>query len=172
MSNFWSTQDNSPIVSDGSFNASGSGLALIPGGTDLLVYPDECKWETYLGERFIKIRWDVLSPMQYKGRKVFQKIRVEDEDSDKRDKAMRMLSAIDANAGGKLLASGVEPTDEAMMMCLSNKQMIVKVEEWEMNGKKGNWVCAVSKYTPGGASKVSETPPTPKMEVADEDVPF
>lgn len=151
----------------GSFEMGGGAIEPIPDNTDVLAAPDEVKWDSYEGDQYISIRWTILKPSEYANRKIFQKVRVFDTDSKKADKAKRMLAAIDANAGGMLRASGVQPTDELLTKALTNKQMIIKLMVWEMNDKSGNWVAAVSPKT--GADV-----PMPQKKKDDdfEDVPF
>ena len=116
--------------------------------------------------------------MEYKNRKIFHKLWVSDEDPrakdpvKKRDKAIRMLAAVDTNAGGKLLASGKKPTDEMMSATLVNKPMTIKVMMWEQQKQdgsmgRGNWIAAVA---PRGGKAAA---PAPKPAVTeDEDAPF
>ena len=72
----------------------------------------------------------------------------------KRDKARRMLAAIDTNAGGQLLKAG-QPTDETLALNLVGKPMVIKCMIWSMPDRErpgevieGNWIAAV-----GPASK-------------------
>lgn len=53
-----------------------------------------------------------------------------------RDNAITMLAAIDANAGGKLMASGKEPTDFAIASALANRPMILLLRVWESEDKQ------------------------------------
>lgn len=164
---FWTTSDNAGIPSDGKFEVGGG--EPIPANTSVLACPDEAKWDNFNGDYFINLRWNILQPEAYKGRKVFQKIRVEDADSKKRDKALRMLAAIDANAGGKLMASGQKPTDIDLVQNLANKPMVIKLQIWETDdGKKGNWVSAVS---PRNAQTGQPPAPNNKPD-GDEEIPF
>lgn len=145
---FWTTSDNTAINASGAFEVGGGGEP-IPANTSVLACPDEAKWDSYEGDYYISLRWNILEPAAYKGRKVFHKLRVESADSKKKDKALRMLAAIDANAGGKLASSGQKPSDIDLMQNLVNKPMVLKLQIWEVddgNGgtKKGNWVSAVS----------------------------
>ena len=162
MSDFWNLSDGEDVketAGTGEFDAGGGNLLPIPGETNVLAAIDEAKWDkNENGDRFISLRWNVLAPDDYKGRKVFQKLWVLDADprakadkvAAKRDKAKKMLAAIDTNAGGKLLAKPVMPTDEALTLHLTNKPMVVKVMLWsmkdQMTGKmmRGNWVGAVA----------------------------
>lgn len=155
---FWDLSDNSNAKDTGSSFESSSNMEPIPAGTGVLAAPDEAAWAEYQGDEYISIRWVVLAPDEYKNRKVFQKIRVFESDAKKRDKAKRMLAAIDANAGGKLTASGERPTDESLARCLVNKPMQLRLEVWESDGKSGNWVAAVAPKTapsaqPGSAAQ-------------------
>lgn len=169
---------NEPV--SGNFE-SGSAEPL-PDNTDVLAAPDEAKWDEYDNDKYISLRWSVIAPKEYKGRKVFQKIRVASDDPKKAEKAKRMLAAIDANAGGKLMKANEEPTDKSLTMALVNKPMVLKVKVWEIPAeqssdgqeRQGNWIAAVS---PRKGSEPVEPVAEPKQEApADEefedDVPF
>ena len=160
---FFSTSDGQQITSTGVADMSES-MEPIPAKTRLLATIDEAKWDQYEGQHYISLRWAVIDPSQYKNRKIFHKLKVEDVDSGKRDKALRMLAAIDANAGGKLQAAGIKPTSELMMMHLSSRPMFIEVEVWEMNGKSGNWVSKV-------APRAAVAPQAPAADNFD-DIPF
>lgn len=159
---FWTKEQQQSA--SGSFEMGGG--SLIPENTNLLAAIDEIGWRTYEGDRYINARWVVLDG-DYKGRKVFHKIKVEDGDEAKADRAKRMLLAIDANAGGKLAKLTQEPSDQDLMGALLNKPMVIKVGIWETNnGKSGNWVMAVS---PSGGAK---TATAVRQAPADDDIPF
>ena len=140
---FFDLSDNSAVSTDGKF-AVETGSVIIPNDTTCLAMIDEAGWAEYEGDEYINLRWIIAEPKQYANRKVFQKVRVHDADTKKADKAKKMLAAIDANAGGKLVASGEEPTDMALTKALIDKPMLIKVMEWELNDRKGNWVSAVA----------------------------
>lgn len=161
MSDFWNLSDGEDVsqTSTGEHDAGGGNLEPIPAETSVLAAIDEAKWDKdQQGNRFISLRWSVLRPDEFENRKVFQKLWVLDADprakpekvAQKRDKAKRMLGAIDANAGGKLLAKPVMPTDEALTLHLTNKPMVIKLMVWSMKDQmtgevaRGNWVGAVS----------------------------
>lgn len=174
-----STGENVAANATGSFSAGGGDFAPIPKDTRVLAMCDEAKISEYEGDRYINLKWTIAQPAAHKGRVIFQKIRCWEMDSQKRDKALRMLAAIDANAGGKLAASGAEPTDLSLQTSLTAKPMVLKLGVWDMNGKQGNWVQEVSKHTPNGA--VAQPAPVQKPEpqptaatgaLMDEDIPF
>jgi hypothetical protein len=162
MNDFWNLSDGDDVketAGSGEFDAGGGNLLPIPAETSVMAAIDEAKWDKDQdGNRFISLRWTVLAPEDYKNRKVYQKLWVTDADprtkadkvAAKRDKAKKMLGAIDTNCGGKLLAKGVEPTDESLTACLTNKPMVVKVMIWKMRDRqtdemmRGNWVGAVA----------------------------
>jgi hypothetical protein len=166
---FWGLSEGGSAADNasGEFDAGGGNMQPIPSDTNVLAAIDEAKWsKNQKGDEFISLRWSVMQPEEFENRKVFQKLWVTDFDPNigvdkaiaKRDKAKKMLAAIDSNAGGKLLAKPIMPTDESMTLHLTNKPMIIKVMVWEMTDRmtgdvaRGNWVGAVSSKA---ASKVS-----------------
>ena len=161
---FFTLSNNQGVETDGNFEMGGG--APIPNNTNCKACIDEIGWDQWEGEEYIKARWTVLDG-EYQNRKVFQKIKVNESDVSKRDKAIRMLAAIDANCGGKLMSAGTEPTDEELL-ALTNRPMVIKVMTWEINGKSGNWIAAVSSLQAQAAAPVQNGKP----EITDEDVPF
>lgn len=155
---FFLTSDNKPIETTGEMEMGG-GSEPIPEGTQLKVAMDEIKWDEFEEDQFINARWTVIDG-DYKNRKVFHKIRVMDKDSKKKDKALRMLAAIDANAGGHIAKLGTSPNDMELASALLNKPMAIKVGVWEMNDRKGNWVMSVSPLNakPAPTPSASSTP--------------
>lgn len=184
---FWSTSTAAPLDTTGTAEVGGGDLEPIPSKTVVRVIATEATWEANRdndiaekGGRHIKIRWDVIDG-EYKKRVVFQKIWAEHTDAKKRDKAIQMLAAIDANAGGKLLASGAEPTDMTMMQHLCNKPMLIRVMVWETENNegetiRGNWVngvynaAAMQPGKPAAAPKPAAKPAG--FEDFDDDIPF
>jgi len=141
MANFWDDVEKSVT---GKFESGGGSFALIPDNTNLIAAINTAEWKEFQGDEYINIRWDVLAPYEYKNRVLFQKIKVYDTDEKKANKAKRMLSAIDTNAGGKLAMLKEAPTDSQLLKALQNKVMVIKVFTWDMGEKSGNWVGAVS----------------------------
>jgi hypothetical protein len=166
---FFSTSDGQEIKADGKYESGGGDLPPIPKGTQVLAGIDQAKWSEFEGDRFIDLRWNIVRPEEFANRKIFQKVRVNDASTNKKDRALRMLAAIDSNAGGKLVAAGCEPTDESLLSSLANRPMVLKLEVWEIekddNGipvppaerKKGNWVSQVGPHT----KKASDAPVNP-----------
>lgn len=165
--------DPSETPTDGSFDAGGGDMEPIPAKTQVLAAPDEAKWDERNDEEFISIRWAVMAPEEYKNRKVFQKVRVLDSDPKKAEKAKRMLAAIDANAGGKLMKANKMPTDKDLTVALCNKPMVLMLQVWELETDdggtmSGNWVSKVSPRK-GGPAKAEKKEPEPEQKASDED---
>ena len=188
-------------MSDGESAATGEkeyeqetgNLDPIPDGSSVLAIIDEAKWGETRDEHaeFVSLRWSVMEPAEYANRKVFQKLWVTDDDPNvsdaakmdrKRDKAKRMLAAIDANAGGKLARKAARPTDDDLALALTNKPMIIKCMVWEMtdrqtgNTNSGNWIAAVAPKSKGVDVKEAKASPAkkpaPQNNVDDDDIPF
>lgn len=168
MSNFWETSDGKAVEKK-TEHESGGAFELIPDGTKLLAFIDEAGWKAGFdhGPDVIKLRWTVLAPGDYKGRKVFQNVKVNDSNPTTADNAKRMLMAIDQNAGGALSKLTAEPQDNQLMAALVNKPMVIRMAVWSMNDKEGNWVSAVSphKKAAGQTAAKAESPkPEPTLE--------
>lgn len=188
---FWATSsgDNAAEKATTEFDAGG-GFEIIPDGSTVMAAVDTVQWEQDKSfNRYINIKWKVSAPEQLAGRVTFQKLWVADADpraatpekaQSKRDKALRMLAAIDANAGGRLAKKGTEPTDDELTLALVNKPMVITVKVWEMGDGVGNWVAAVHPRTK--ELKIGETaPPKPSASNStsgglgadmDDDIPF
>lgn len=166
---FWNTSDGNDVTDSVEKEYDGGGFPIIPEKTNCLALLHSAAWDkNQQGDRYIKIRWDIQKHEAYKGFVIFQKLWVKDDDpyakdpSKKRDGALRMLAAIDANAGGKLARAGREPDDDDLAMALTNKTMMVKVMVWEIDGKEGNWISAVGPK--GGAMSVTEPEEAPRAK--------
>lgn len=153
MSNFWADSTGANVAEDASkeFDVGGGDFEIIPAKTKALASVSSAAWsKDNDGNRYVNIQWSLLKHDDYAGRRIFQKIWCGDDDprakdpAKKRDKALRMLATIDANAGGKLAKAGREPDDDDLALALTNKQMGITIMVWEMDGKEGNWVSAVA----------------------------
>jgi hypothetical protein len=190
---FWNLSDGGSAADTGAdYEIPGGNLDPIPDGSSVLAMIDEAKWDDKDGADYISLRWSVLSPDEYKNRKVFQKLWVTDDDpsakdedkaAKKRDKARRMLAAIDANAGGKLTKKEGIPTDETLTVCLTNKPMIIRVAVWAIKDREtgdtisGNWVQAVAPKSKGidvkpATAPKAQTRGAQSAGVEDDEIPF
>lgn len=175
---FFNTSDNQSIVATTEFESNNS-FNPIPAGTTVTASIEQAGWEEYEGEWTIKLTWVVLSG-EYQNRKIFQKVRVEDMDAKKRDKALKMLAAIDANCGGTLMASNKRPESNDLLS-LCSRPMSIKLMVWEMNERSGNWVAAVGSANAPRQAPVQQQTGEKQPPVAtaggggggfDEDIPF
>ena len=165
---FWQTSEGKSATDTTGKFESGGGIALIPENTTCLAMITEANIANYEGNEYINLAWTVNKPDAYKNRKVFQKVRIFDAETKKRDKALNMLAAIDKNAGGKLSKSDSAPTNETLFF-LMQKPMLIKVMIWEINDKTGNWVAAVS---PRSVEEPVQVAPKAVSEIIDGDIPF
>ena len=176
MADFWELSDGDDVAKTGNkFETGGGNLDPIPDKTDCVAVIDEAKIENNQnGLKYISLRWSVVAPADYKNRKVFQKLWVFDQDPQaknpviKQDKAKKMLFAIDNNSGGKLKASGKEPTSELLQASVMNKPMQIKINLMKRDDGTGmNWISSVSPR--GGAAAAA---PKAVAVTEDDEVPF
>lgn len=195
MSNFWTTSDGKDVTEDAEkeYSVGGGSFDIIPDKTNCLALVKNAAWtEDRDNNRYINVQWSIVKPEAFANQNVWQKLWVKDDDpraakpAQKRDKALKMLSTIDANAGGKLAKAGREPDDDDLALALTNKQMGITVMVWENDQKEpgGNWVSAVwgkgtkeisdaKKAVPraasgGGGSQARR----PVDDLDDDDIPF
>jgi hypothetical protein len=192
---FWDLDDGtSAVTGEKEYVQDTGNFDPIPDGSNVMAVIDEAKWDTVRNgnEEFISLRWSVEAPEQFLNRKIFQKLWVTDDDPNakdaakakaKRDKAKRMLAAIDANCGGKLAKTPRKPTNDDLALALTMKPMVIKCMVWEMkdgDGKtnSGNWISAVFPKSKGVEVKESATPKKPETKAGgfaddlDDDIPF
>lgn len=141
---------------------SGPSIEIIPKGTQCLAYIEDAGLEHSRegDEQYINLKWRVMKPAEINNRVLYQKLRIWDENSNKRNRAKRMLEAIDQNSGGVIAAQDKEPDDALLSKALLNKPMLVKLEVWEIDGKSGNWICAIAPKPTGDLPPMPA--PTPK----------
>lgn len=196
---FWDLDDGtSAATGEKEYEQPTGNLSPIPDGSNVLAVVDDAKWDMTREQdaEFISLRWSVIEPAEYANRKIFQKLWVSDDDPNakdadkakaKRDKAKRMLAAIDANCGGKLAKTPRKPTADDLALALTNKPMVIKCMVWEMtdrDGKSnsGNWISAVFSKAKGVSVAAAAAPakaarkPEPARSFADnlddDEVPF
>lgn len=186
---FWNmSSGDTANTGDTEFDAGGGNLAPIPDGSNVMALIDEAKWDTnYTNEEYISLRWSVTEPAEYKNRKIFQKLWVTDADPNaknedaadkKRDKALRMLAAIDANCGGKLSRKAGRPSDDDLTLALTNRLMVIKCMTWSIKTetgdvKEGNWIAAVAPKTKDiSVAKAPTKAKAPAASDLEDDVPF
>lgn len=145
---FWKLSDGTHLEKQESFDSDA--IELIPDNTKCIAGIDDVAWgvmksndDNTITEDYISITWRLIEPKEYRNQCVFQKIKVYNEKEKTKDRALRMLSAIDTIAGGKLQKIDEMPSDRQLKSALESKRMCITVREWDFDGKKGNWVSAV-----------------------------
>lgn len=156
---FWELSDNTTVSASTEYEAPSGGGEPLPNNTDVLGFIDQIGWakDRPDGAKPIEYRVCVVKPEAYKNRKLFFKLYPLGDNPNKKgdklkqdkDKSLRFLAAIDANAGGNLLTGNGAPADEDLQRCLMQKMMTWKVGKYEMTGddgqpRSGNYLMAVS----------------------------
>lgn len=131
---------------------AGNGFELIPANTKALAMISNAEWrdaDQHNG-RYINLTWDIVEG-EFKGRKVFHKVKLFDADKAKVLRAQKMLIAIDANCKGVIAAAGVEPTLQGLQSLL-HSPMYILINVYtpkDPNAKPVNWIAAVSERKRG-----------------------
>lgn len=179
---FFTLSDGSRVGDEKEFSVGGFSDP-IPEDTDVLAEIMSIAWADpgeFIKQPSIAVTWGVLQPKEYRDRKLYQKLQVESPDAKKRDKALRMLAAIDANHGGKLAKLDASPTDQQLASALASKIMALKVgvfvDENKENDKGRNYIKAVSPrkgVVDEPASAVKKAAPAKKaVDLYSDDIPF
>jgi len=186
---FWNTSDGEVATDTGTEYEQSGGFVIIPDDSNVMAFINSAGWADDNGLRYVLLSWTIVKPQEVVGVKIPQKLWVQDDDprakdgKKKRDKALRMLAAIDANCGGRLSKLQAAPTDKQLLIALTNKEMVIKVKVWSMdgdNGKmEGNWIAGVFPKTKAVELKGEVTKAAPKPKPAadpfsdlDDDIPF
>ena len=197
MSDFWGLSDGSSATdTDENFELAGGNLEPIPEGSTVIAAVEAAAWKDDKdGNEFLEVKWRVAKPEAFANRVIYQKLWVTDADprakdeaaaKKKQDNARRLLSRIDAEAGGKLARKSGKPTDDELAVALQNKLMAIKVMVWAMKGNdgsdmSGNWIAAVMSKTkpveitsaaPPKAQAVKVQTSQGFVDDLDDDVPF
>jgi len=160
---FWELEDGSSVKDVGTdYEMPGGNFVTIPEGSSVKALIEMTGWKKHSDANpaeYVGITWSILEPDELKNRKINQKLWVDDMDPSvtdpdkarkKRDRARRMLAAIDANAGGKLTAKASRPTDEDLQRHLINKIMVISLgvvaykDRDSGSDRTSNWVRAIA----------------------------
>lgn len=173
---FWTLSTGEAVAQEKEFDMGGGDSQPIPDKTKAISFIEEAKETEYEGKKYYNVKWKVASG-DYKNRVTFQKIHAFDPDPIKRDKALKMLMAINMNCGGKLHLLESAPTDMDLMTNLCVKPMMVEYGVWELDdkSKSGNWIRGVSSAKGASSKPAAQKPaaasPEPDMSF-DDSVPF
>lgn len=155
-----------------------SSFEVIPDGTKALAVITNAEWReaNQHNERHVSLTWDIVEG-EFKGRKVFQKVKLFDKKETTRLNAQRMIIAIDANCKGAIAQAGVEPTAQGLASLL-HSPMYIMIKVYTPDNpeqKPHNWVCAVSERKCGAQQAQQTQTATKEPSVAfddSEDIPF
>ena len=137
---FWQSMSGTPI--DGSAEHSHTGsFKVIPDGTTAPGIITQAKMVSFDdGNKVYQITYKLVDG-EFKSSIVRQKINCFDHDPKKRDRAVNMLMRL-----YKLCnispTHGDAPTDMDLMH-LQNKVIGLKIQEWQQDGKEGNWISEI-----------------------------
>lgn len=162
---FWNSELGE--ISGTAEHAFKTAYALIPRGTMHLARIDEFSKQQFASDVYYSITWTITSG-EYMNRKVFQKVRVFDENPQRRHRALNMMKFIYMLFGIKP-ESNQEPGQHELNKFVS-KHAVIMVDQWqlEVNGEKkeGNFVSAIynkdemrkiEKPAPGSSNKFTDT---------------
>lgn len=180
MTDFWnlSTGGDATEEATTSYETASGSFEAFPEGTKLLAMVTDAEWRVneQSGLENLSLTWTVVKPEEVANRKVFQSLWLTDlqpeakDPEKKRDKARRMFAAIDANAGGKLARKPGKPDAEAILIALANKQMVIRLGEYEGRTRDGG--TTMRNYVQAVAPKTEETYlPPPKERPASRPAP-
>ena len=153
-------------------------FANIPAGSVISVINIGAEWREYEGVQSINLQWEITAPEALKGRKIFHGLKVYEKEFP-----VKMLAGIYYQALKKPYPYGGEfPNSTQLEADLRMKAMNLSVEEWEMNGKTGNWYNGVSAYDeksavvgnskPKAPQQQQSTQQHPNFDGVDDDIPF
>lgn len=163
---FFSLQDGKDARTNnsGAFALEGGGdFEPIPAKTKVKAVIEDIAWDENPsdfdndpGVAFIKVRWSVLSPSEYKNRKIFPKLWVSSvgqpsnkDPHGKRSRDIAMLAAINANCPGQPLSKLEHAPNDEDLRKLNGTICLLDLDVWESDksGKKGNWVRGIEAAT-------------------------
>lgn len=135
---FWQSElgeiDGTP---DSAFAQS---MVIIPDGTRATAKIEKFTNSTRDGQSLLNIQWRLIDG-DFKNRIVFQKIHVFDGEPKKRHRALNMLKLIYGLCGIKPVSADA-PSD-AFLAQFHGRMAGIVIQEWQANGKGGNWVSEV-----------------------------
>lgn len=189
---FWDLSTGETTKAETDYEAPGGGdFEPIPHLTDVMGFIDQIGWASGRpdGASPIEYRISIVKPDAYKNRKLFFKLwpmgdnpnKEGDKQKKEADKSKRILAAIDANAGGHLIAINGKPTDEDLQSAIMQKMMVFKIGMYDMakndgsgERNKGNYLLGVSPKSKGVAEIAAVNPAQAATSTAvdDDEIPF
>lgn len=172
------------------FEASGS-FELLPENTNFLAAIEQISnKQSGYGKSIINAKWRVIKPEKFANRVFFQNLKVFDADANKASKARQMLSAMAANAGGRLFTemqsrNEQSPSDQSLQT-MTNFPMVVQLGIWHIKAeeaqdgvaREGNFLRKVSPVNRAAQTtnpqQQGHQPQTmqPVAQMIDSEIPF
>lgn len=186
MTNMWDQIDENKVTGE---YVQSSNFDPMPEGTRVLATLEEIKLDSFGGSdhEHINIKWAVDAPEEYNKRKFFQTIYINGSDPTGQyydaskhkknvDDANIMLANIDKNAGGKMRAGRLDPTDDNLKNCLIGAQMMVTLGITKNGKQTVRGVSQNDRLVVETKPKVNPVAKTPANQVddsyIDDDIPF
>lgn len=168
---FWNTSDGSNAAQNAeAVYVAPSGSDPLPDDAQVVFAIEDVSVKTFDdGGKSIGFMCRANAPQEYANRVFFVNLKPWDHDTSKRDKALRMLAAIDKNCGGRLAASGQEPTTESLQQALLNRPMIGKLGMYDFEGDQGkritgNYFKGVAPVNRSAQAAPAKAQPKPKPQ--------
>lgn len=138
---FWQSPINKPITGLAEDSHVGS-FDLIPDGTTALAMIKlfELKPEFNDYPAFFQITWKIIDG-EFKNREVRQKIKAFDNDPEKVHTALNMMKRVYDLCEYKPSHANL-PTNQDLAN-MHGKSLGIKIQEWDFNGKQGNFISEV-----------------------------
>lgn len=175
---FWDSRTGAPLtgLADDAFAGS---FSIIPDGTTSTAMIKSFEQKEFDGDKFYQITWKIVSTA-FKGQEVRQKIAAFDTKPEKAQRALNMLMMIYKLCAHTPTHSNAPTTDDLKPMC--GKVFGIKIQEWALNGKEGNFVSEVhaadAEFKPEVGVKQERVVSVPARNTdaellnLDEDLPF
>lgn len=151
---FFSTQDGKDVRQDANGSYETPSTELIPKDARVKAVIDEIEWSAVpdesdndAGVAYINVRYSILAPEEFKGRKIFQKLFVSSvgkpsakDAQKKRTNDLTLLAAINVNSNGQPLNNCTSAPTDAELSTLIGTILLLQLDVWEIGDRKGNWI--------------------------------
>ena len=173
---FWESKTGAPLTGSAE-DAFTSSFTIIPDGTTASAMIKAFEIKQFGEEAFYQITWKIVSD-QFKNQEVRQKLNTFDVKPEKAQRALNMMMLIYKLFDHKPTHNNAPTNDD--LKPLTGKVAVIKIQEWALNGKEGNFVSEVHKlnaeFKPEIGVKLEKVnvPPAKHTdaELLDLDVPF
>ena len=175
---FFESKTGAPLTGNADDAFAGS-FSIIPDGTTATAQIKLFEPKEYDGDKFYQITWKIVSDA-FKGQEVRQKMATFDVKPEKAQRALNMMMSIYKLCGHSPSHNNAPSLDDLKPML--GKVFGIKIQEWALNGKEGNFVSEVhaadAEFKPAVGVKQERVVVAPKRHTdaeilnLDEDLPF